>query len=111
MVSVSTTTSSVEYNLAFAHLSFLPPPPLVSGEVPEEPVLSPLSKHVFEKRLAVKFIEENGTDPVTGEAMAVEDLVEIKGETKPHATAAAKVKCTRRFGRCAVVSGLVLRGK
>ena len=65
---------------------FLPSPSAVSGEVPEEPVLSPPSKHVFEKRLAVKFIEENGTDPVTGEAMAVEDLIEIKGEAEQMAS-------------------------
>jgi pre-mRNA-processing factor 19 len=51
---------------------------LVCQEVPEEPVLSPVSKQVFEKRLIVKFIEENGSDPVTGEPLAVEDLIEIK---------------------------------
>ena len=94
-INVATIASRGDYNLVFYKLSLLPPATLVSGEVPEEPVLSPLSKHVFEKRLAVKFIEENGTDPVTGEAMAVEDLVEIKGKkSNPHNCRGQE--CTRR---------------
>lgn len=74
--------------------------------MPEEPVLSPPSKHVFEKRLAVKFIEENGTDPVTGEAMAVEDLIEIKGEAEHMAS---KQSCTHTpfCCLCSAVSALL----
>ena len=51
----------------------------VSNEVPEEPVLSPVSNHVFERRLVVKYINDNGTDPINGEALSVDQLLEIKG--------------------------------
>jgi hypothetical protein len=33
---------------------------------------------VFEKRLIEAYINENGTDPVTGEPLSVEDLVDVK---------------------------------
>lgn len=47
--------------------------------MPEEPVLSPVSHHVFERRLVVKYVEENGTDPISGEPLSVDQLLEIKG--------------------------------
>ncbi|XP_070205537.1 pre-mRNA-processing factor 19-like isoform X2 [Littorina saxatilis] len=50
----------------------------VSNEVPEHPVVSPVSGHVFEKRLIEKYISENGTDPLNGEKLQVELLVDIK---------------------------------
>lgn len=53
---------------------------IVCNEVPEEPVLSPVSRHVFEKRLIVKFIQQNGSDPVNGEPLTEDDLLEIKGK-------------------------------
>lgn len=53
---------------------------LVSGEVPETPVVSPVSNHVFEKRLIEKFITENGTDPITGDSLSESDLIEINSE-------------------------------
>ncbi len=60
--------------------SLLPPPsPAVCNEVPEEPVLSPASNNVFEKRLVVKYVEDNGTDPINGEPLSVDQLLEIKG--------------------------------
>lgn len=59
-------------------------PPTVCNEVPEEPVLSPVSNNVFERRLVVKFIEENGTDPINGEPLDVEQLLEIKGVLEVH---------------------------
>lgn len=53
--------------------------------MPEEAVLSPVSNHVFEKRLVVKFIQQNGTDPINGEPLTEDDLLEIKGSYKPQA--------------------------
>lgn len=34
--------------------------------------------NVFEKRLVEAYIQENGKDPVTGEELSIEDLVELK---------------------------------
>lgn len=53
---------------------------LVCQEVPEEPVLSPVSNHVFEKRLIVKYLQETGTDPINGEPLEEAQLLEIKGK-------------------------------
>ncbi|KAL1302941.1 hypothetical protein AAFC00_003260 [Neodothiora populina] len=50
----------------------------ISGEAPQQPVASRKSGNVFEKRLIESYISENGTDPVTGEELAVEDLVDLK---------------------------------
>lgn len=50
----------------------------ISGEAPEEPVVSKKSGAVFEKRLIEKYIEENGKDPVSGEELDVEELLPIK---------------------------------
>lgn len=51
---------------------------IVSGEAPEEPVVSKKTGTVFEKRLVEKYIEENGKDPITGEELDLEDLLPIK---------------------------------
>ncbi|RKU44109.1 hypothetical protein DL546_002464 [Coniochaeta pulveracea] len=50
----------------------------ISGEAPEEPVVSKKSGAVFEKRLIEKYVEENGKDPVSGEELDLEDLLPIK---------------------------------
>ncbi|KAI0427358.1 WD40-repeat-containing domain protein [Xylaria sp. FL1042] len=50
----------------------------LSGQAPEEPVVSKLSGSVFEKRLIEKYIEEHGKDPVSGEDLALDDLLPIK---------------------------------
>jgi len=51
----------------------------ISGETPEEPVISKKSGHVFEKRVIEKYLRENdGKDPITHEAMSSEDLLPIK---------------------------------
>ena len=52
----------------------------VCNEVPEEPVISPVSSHVFERRLILKFIQQNGTDPINGEPLTEDQLLEIKSE-------------------------------
>ncbi|KAG6837864.1 hypothetical protein H0H93_013017 [Arthromyces matolae] len=55
----------------------------ISGEPPQEPVVSIKSKKVYERRLILKYINENGTDPVTGEKLEEADLITI--EASPQA--------------------------
>ncbi|KAI9749415.1 MAG: hypothetical protein M4579_006881 [Chaenotheca gracillima] len=50
----------------------------ISGEAPQEPVASRKSGNVFEKRLIDAYIAENGKDPVNGEELSTDDLVELK---------------------------------
>ncbi|KUI65476.1 Pre-mRNA-processing factor 19 [Cytospora mali] len=50
----------------------------ISGEAPEEPVVSKKTGTVFEKRLIEKYIGENGKDPITGDELDLEDLLPIK---------------------------------
>jgi pre-mRNA-processing factor 19 len=49
----------------------------ISGEPPQEPVVSKKSGRVFERRLIVKYINENGTDPTSGEQLEEADLLPI----------------------------------
>ena len=55
----------------------------ISGEPPQDPVVSQKSGHVYERRLILKYITENGTDPVTGEKLEETDLISIKASTCP----------------------------
>ncbi|GAM20395.1 hypothetical protein SAMD00019534_035700 [Acytostelium subglobosum LB1] len=50
----------------------------ISGEVPEQPVVSVKTGNVYERRLIEKFIDANGKEPTTGEPLTVADLVTIK---------------------------------
>ena len=50
----------------------------ISQEIPEEPVVSPQSGCVFEKRLIHKYISEFGKDPITNEPLNEDQLIEIK---------------------------------
>lgn len=52
----------------------------VSNEVPEHPCVSPVSNQVFERRLIEKYIAENGADPINGQPLSEEQLIDIKGE-------------------------------
>ena len=52
----------------------------VSNEIPEQPVVSPVSGAIFEKRLIEKYINENGCDPINSESLDVSQLIEIKGK-------------------------------
>lgn len=54
----------------------------VCNEVPEEPVLSLKSNCIFEKRLVIKYIKENGKDPVSGDDMEEADLVNVNCKSK-----------------------------
>jgi pre-mRNA-processing factor 19 len=50
----------------------------ISGEPPQDPVVSTKSSHVYERRLILKYLVENGTDPITGEKFEESDLIPIK---------------------------------
>ncbi|KAJ5656166.1 hypothetical protein N7507_008116 [Penicillium longicatenatum] len=70
-------------------LIYLSPPQLplnyimlcaISGEAPQVPVVSPKSGSVFEKRLIEAYITEHGKDPVNGEELAVDELIDVKSQ-------------------------------
>jgi len=50
----------------------------ISGEIPDEPVVSHVSGHIFERRLIEKWIEDKGTDPVNNEPLSIEQVTPIK---------------------------------
>ncbi|XP_012219721.1 pre-mRNA-processing factor 19 [Linepithema humile] len=50
----------------------------ISNEVPEHPVVSPVSGSIFEKRLIEKYVSENGVDPINGKELTIEQLIDIK---------------------------------
>ncbi|KAF9498107.1 WD40 repeat-like protein [Pleurotus eryngii] len=50
----------------------------LSGEPPQEPVVVAKSGKVYEKRLILKYINENGTDPISGDKLEESDLIVIK---------------------------------
>uniref|UniRef100_A0A8D1MTE2 Pre-mRNA-processing factor 19 n=1 Tax=Sus scrofa TaxID=9823 RepID=A0A8D1MTE2_PIG len=51
---------------------------MISNEVPEHPCVSPVSNHVYERRLIEKYIAENGTDPINNQPLSEEQLIDIK---------------------------------
>jgi len=53
----------------------------LSGEVPENPVLSKTG-YIFERRLVEKYLDNNGKCPHTGEAMTRDDLISIHDVNK-----------------------------
>ncbi|KAI9207535.1 WD40-repeat-containing domain protein [Polychytrium aggregatum] len=54
----------------------------ISGEVPSEPVVSKKTGNVFERRLIIKYIADNGKDPITGDALTEDDLISLKQDSK-----------------------------
>lgn len=54
----------------------------ICQQTPEEPVVSPLSGAVFEKRLIQKYISEYGKDPITNDPLEEDRLIEIKNFSK-----------------------------
>ncbi|KAL8161947.1 hypothetical protein V2J09_013436 [Rumex salicifolius] len=65
----------------------------ISGEVPEEPVVSKISGLVFEKRLIERHISDYGKCPITGEPMTLDDIIPVKAGkvVKPRPVAAASI--------------------
>lgn len=52
----------------------------LSGEEAQEPVVSPKSGCIFEKRLIESYISTTGKDPVSEESLAVEELIGVKSK-------------------------------
>lgn len=52
----------------------------ISGSPPTVPVVSKTSGTVYEKALIERYIEENGTDPISGEALTKDDLIDVKAK-------------------------------
>ncbi|WWC99723.1 hypothetical protein V866_006628 [Kwoniella sp. B9012] len=52
----------------------------ISGSPPTAPVVSKTSGTVYEKALIERYIEENGTDPISGEPLTKEDLIDVKAK-------------------------------
>ena len=50
---------------------------IVSDQVPEQPVISKKSGHLFEKRLIEKHLEVENRCPITGEELTSEDLIDL----------------------------------
>lgn len=51
----------------------------ISGQPPLHPVVSIKSGQVYERDLITKYLKENeGKDPITGDQLTEEELVEIK---------------------------------
>ncbi|KAK0531760.1 hypothetical protein OC835_003556 [Tilletia horrida] len=54
----------------------------ISGEPPQEPVINKKTGQLYERRLILKYIADNQTDPITGQPLEEEDLVELKASPK-----------------------------
>jgi len=65
----------------------------ISGNVPDEPVISPASGTVFEKRLIEKHLDDNDADPINGESLAKDQLIAVNASkiVRPRAPTAASI--------------------
>ncbi|KAH0641257.1 hypothetical protein KY285_037843 [Solanum tuberosum] len=65
----------------------------ISGEVPEDPVVSKKSGLLFEKRLIERHISDYGKCPITGEPLTADDIIPVKtGKiVKPRPVQAASI--------------------
>lgn len=50
----------------------------ISGVVPEQPVISVKSGHLFERSLVEKYVRETGKCPVTSESLSLDELLPLK---------------------------------
>lgn len=47
----------------------------ITGEPAEVPVVSPVSGRIFEKRVIIKYLNENGEDPITHEKLSPDQVL------------------------------------
>ena len=52
---------------------------LVSGEVPQDAVVSKKTGHLYEKSLIMKYVGLDGKCPITGSDISEDDFVSVKG--------------------------------
>ena len=69
----------------------------VSGEPPTTPVVSKKSGLVYEARLIRKYIQENAKDPISGEELSEEDLVEVKASECDFQTGTVMRRTTKKY--------------
>eukprot|EP01102_Stenamoeba_stenopodia_P002649 TRINITY_DN12507_c0_g1_i1.p1 TRINITY_DN12507_c0_g1~~TRINITY_DN12507_c0_g1_i1.p1 ORF type:complete len:487 (-),score=104.61 TRINITY_DN12507_c0_g1_i1:54-1514(-) len=64
----------------------------VTGVIPKDPVVSKTG-YLFERSVAVRYIEANGKCPISGDALSVDDLLSIKEtkNTKPRVAQATSI--------------------
>ena len=67
-------STSKTYRCFAAAETILAPIPIVASMIGTQMK----SGHVYERRLILKYIQENGTDPITGEKLEEGDLVSVK---------------------------------
>jgi pre-mRNA-processing factor 19 len=79
----------------------------ISGHAPEQPVASKKTGHVFERRLAEKYVAETGRCPVTGEPLSADDLLPLVPAVAGGANAAAAAAPPRHPPAAASVPGLI----
>ena len=48
--------------------------------MPEHPVISPVSGCIYERRLLEKYIAENASDPMNGEKLSMDMLIDVKSK-------------------------------
>jgi len=65
----------------------------ISGEVPQEPVVSKKTGHLYEKRIIEKYINAEGKCPISGSDMTMEDLLNVQANTvvRPRPAAASSI--------------------
>lgn len=65
----------------------------ISGQAPEEPVFSPKTGYVYEKRLITKHIQSAGKCPVTKEDLTQDDIIDMKTNkaVRPRPASAASI--------------------
>merc|ERR1712159_575117 len=65
----------------------------LSGNTPQDPVISTKSGHLFERGLIEKYIDNTGKCPVTGEALSKADLQDVKtsSSVKPRPVMATSI--------------------
>merc|ERR1712195_170255 len=65
----------------------------ISGQTPEDPVVTAKSGFLFERRIIEKYIDSTGKCPVSGEELSADDLISIKANkcVKPRPVQATSI--------------------